>query len=78
MNGDKREFGTQPLDAFMIMRGLANTDVVRSSTQQLTHKMVAKARSGRRVTVNIQSKIFKALKTLFPEEILTSDQLFNY
>ena len=71
------EFGIQPLDLLMEKFKLSNTDLVDASTKQLTHKMVAKARRGRRLTNNIQNKILEALKSLRPDEKLTLKDLFN-
>ena len=73
-----KELGIQPLDTLMINWGIKNTDLVDASTQQLTHKMVAKGRRGRRLTVKIQNKVLAALKTLRPEEKLNLKQIFNY
>ena len=58
---DEMEKGTQPLEEVMIRLNLKNSDLVEKSTEQLTHKMVAKGRSGRRLTLNAQMKILKAL-----------------
>lgn len=60
-----RDFGPQPLDAILDEIGLNNHQLVALSTEQLTHKQVQKARKGRRISVNIQRKILKALNA-FP------------
>ena len=70
--------GIQPIDALMVKLGLTNTDLVSASTQQLTHKMVARGRRGRRLTLNAQTKILIALKSLRPELNLTLKDVFNY
>ena len=72
------ELGPQPLDALMIQWEITNTDLVSASTQQLTHKMVAKGRSGRRLTANVQNKILAAFKIVRPEQTVTLKELFNY
>ncbi len=56
-----RDLGPQPLDAILDEIGLCNHQLVALSTEQLTHKQVQKARKGRRISVNIQRKILKAL-----------------
>ncbi len=49
---DPMEMGTQPLDALMEQLGLKNSDLVEHSTEQLTFKMIAKGRKGRRLSLN--------------------------
>ena len=51
------------LDVIMTEHGLTNADLVRVSTEQLTFKMVQKARKGKPITPNVQKKIDAALKT---------------
>ncbi len=46
--------------------GLSNADLVKASTEQLTFKMVQKARKGKPLTPNVQNKINGALKVLVP------------
>ncbi len=65
------------LDRIMAQLGLSNHDLVRVSTQQLTHKMVQKARKGRRLSLNVQQKIFNALKIARPDQAFTLNDLFN-
>ncbi|MDO8730372.1 MAG: hypothetical protein Q7J69_04220 [Candidatus Omnitrophota bacterium] len=55
-----------PLDELMTERGLSNADLVKASTEQLTFKMVQKARKGKPLTPNVQNKIIAALKVLIP------------
>ena len=40
---------------------LTNDDLVKSSTEQLTFKQVQKARTGKKITSNIEGKIVRAL-----------------
>ena len=55
MNTDSnRDFGLQPLDGLMTALELANNDLVAASTEQLTHKMVAKGRRGRWLSVAVR------------------------
>lgn len=72
------EFGTQPLDGIMKARSLDNDDLVQVSGEQLTHKQVQKARGGKRVTPNIQSKIVRALNAAVEGGEYTEKELFNY
>lgn len=48
----ERDFGTQPLDGLMEMWGLSNHDLVAASPEQLTHKQVQRARTGRQLTLS--------------------------
>ena len=74
-----RELGAQPLDRVLLELGLSGRDLVRASTEQLTHKMVAKARRGRRVTANVQGKILNALNRVRPRDPpFRLDELFAY
>lgn len=56
------EAGVQPLDGLMTELGLSNHDVVTAAgVNVLTHKVVAKARRGRKLTRRSQDKIVAAL-----------------
>ena len=74
---DQRQMGIQPLDAILEENGLANSDLVEASTEQLTHKQVQKARKGRKITANIQHKIRNALNKASGKSFELGD-LFNY
>ena len=52
-------------------------DLVAVSTEQLTHKMVARAVKGRRLTANTMGKIVKALNAA-AGKTYTAKELFNY
>ena len=58
---EEREHGAQPLDALMTAWGLGNHDLVDASTEQLTHKQVQRARSGRTLTLHMMQKVTRAL-----------------
>lgn len=74
-----RELGTQPLERLMAELGLSGHDLVGASGEQLTHKMVAKARRGRRVTPNVKQKILNALNRARPRDPpFRLDELFTY
>ncbi len=73
----QRDLGVQPIAALMGQFHLKPHDLVIASTEQLTHKMVARAVKGRRLTSNskgiVQRAFNKAAKGSF-----TFAQLFNY
>jgi len=76
--GETNDLGTQPLDALMIKHGLSNHALVAASTEQLSHKVVQKARKGRRLTVRAKDKILSALHHALPEQKFAHRDLFNY
>ena len=78
MAGDiKRDLREQPIAKIMALCGLKAHDLVASSTEQITHKMVSRALKGRRLTPNVQSKILKALNKATGKQYHIRD-LFNY
>lgn len=72
-----REHGEQPLTAVMARYGVTNHQLVAVSTEQLTHKMVAKACRGRELSTKVRLKIVRALNRLTGESCTLRD-LFNY
>ncbi len=48
--------------------GLKSQDLVAASTEQINHKMVARACKGRRLTPNVQVKILNALNAATGKE----------
>jgi hypothetical protein len=78
------EYGIQPLDALMERRGLSNTDVVKAATVPVTHKMIQKARQGRRLSRKVQNKVCHAFNAALasrpPEDdmVYRFEDLFNY
>ncbi len=70
--------GVQPLDALMTKLNLKNSDLVEKSTQQLSFKVVAKGRKGRRLTLNAQQKILNAVNACGSEKKYNLADLFNY
>ena len=74
--------GPQPIDALLTELGLDNHALVAVSTDQLTHKVVAKARKGRRLTRHSQEKVQRAFETAVkgrdPEVPCGMTDLFNY
>ena len=61
----------------MAAHTLTGHDLVASSTEQITHKMVARAMKGRRLTANTQAKVLRALNAAAGKEYTLAD-LFNY
>ena len=53
----ERDMGAQPFDRLMEAWGLTNTDLVKTSPEQLTHKQVRRARSGRQLTLKMMMKV---------------------
>lgn len=77
MPGMERNLGEQPIAALMDRLGLTARTLVTASTEQLTHKMVARARKGRRLTRNVQGKVLRALNAASDGGYSLPD-LFNY
>ena len=86
------DLGVQPLDALMTKHGLTNHALVAVSTEQLSHKVVQKARKGRRLTSKAKTKILNAVhaalqsrraspeseRAALPEQKFAHRDLFNY
>jgi Holliday junction resolvasome RuvABC ATP-dependent DNA helicase subunit len=74
------EAGVQPLDGLLSSLGLSNHDLVAAAGPGLlSHKMVAKARRGRKLTMRLQEKITRALNTAARrEKPIRRDECFNY
>ena len=73
----ERDLGEQPIAKIMAEHELKPHDLVSVSTEQISHKMVARAIKGRRLTRNVQFKILSALnKTL--KKSYSLKELFNY
>jgi len=72
------EHGLQPLNQIMEERGLENHDLVAASTEQITHKMIRKARTGRRLSRKVQLKILTALNTCCEDSTYQFNDLFTY
>ena len=73
----ERELGEQPLAKIMAELGLKGHDLVSCSTEQISHKMVARAVKGRRLTPHVQVKILNALNKAAGKNFALKD-LFNY
>ena len=73
----ERNLGSQPITDIMARHNLKPHDLVAASTQQLTHKMVARACKGRKLTDNTKSKVLNALNLAADKNYTLSD-LFSY
>ena len=73
----ERNLGEQPIARIMAKHGLQARDLVAASTEQLTHKMVARACKGRRLTPNAKAKVRAALSAAADGEY-TTEELFSY
>lgn len=73
----ERELGEQPINSLLNELGLDNAALVAASTEQLTFKMVAKARKGRFLTMNVRLKVLRALQKATGNTYTLAD-LFNY
>lgn len=73
----KRELGPQPIANLMARLNLKPHDLVAASSEQITHKMIARAAKGRRLTQNVQYKILRAFNSATGKTCTLPD-LFNY
>ena len=73
----ERNLGEQPVACLMRDHGLKSHDLVAAASEQITHKMVARACKGRWLTVNSQNKVLRALNRATGKSYTLSD-LFNY
>jgi len=77
LNDIERDFGEQPIAKIMVEYGLKPNGLVRNSTGRISHKMVARAAKGRRLTPHVQLKILNALNKAAEKNYSLKD-LFNY
>ncbi len=73
----ERNLGEQPIARVMRDHNLKPRDLVAASPEQLTHKMVARACRGRRLTPRVQAKIRAALSRAAGREYALKE-LFTY
>lgn len=69
--------GEQPIAAIMEAQGIKAHDLVQASDLPMTHKMVARACKGRRLTRNTQLRVQHALNAVTGGTYTLRD-LFNY
>lgn len=74
------EAGPQPLDGLLRQCGLTNHDLVNAAAPgMLTHKMEAKGRRGRKLTLRAQDKIVQALNLAARREVpYRREECFSY
>lgn len=73
----ERNLGEQPIAEIMREHNLKPHDLVAASSVEMTHKMVSRARKGRRLTLSTQSKVLAALNRVTGKSYSLQD-LFNY
>ena len=73
----ERNLGEQPISKLLVELDLSPHDLVAASTEQLTHKMVARALKGRRLTANTAAKVRNALNAAAKREYAFAE-LFDY
>ena len=82
MDTSDMDMGPQPIDALLAAQGLKNHDIVAADdSKAVTHKVVGKARKGRRLTARMQRKILGAVNSCLAQRDAPSvsfDALFNY
>jgi hypothetical protein len=76
-DGIERNLGEQPIMGIMAEHALKGHDVVARSPEPITHKMVARACKGRRLTLNARNKVRNALNAAVGKEYAMRE-LFNY
>jgi len=76
-NNYERNLGSQPITEILAGLGLSGHDLVAASGEQLTHKMVARACKGRRLTAGAQVKVLNALNRASGKSY-SLGELFNY
>lgn len=73
----ERDLGPQPIGELLVRHGLTAHDLVTASDEQLTHKMVARAVKGRRLTPRVMWKVQRSLNAASGESY-ELDDLFDY
>jgi hypothetical protein len=73
----ERNLGEQPIARILQEHGLKAHDLVAASAEPMTHKMVARACKGRRLTLNTQTRVLNALNRATGKNFSLGD-LFNY
>ena len=73
----ERNLGEQSITRILKEQNLKPHDLVAASEEHITHKMVARACKGRRLTKHVQAKIIRALNKAADTSYSKKD-LFNY
>lgn len=58
---EERDFGPQPLEDLLQSWGFSHHDLVEVSPEQLTHKQVQRACTGRKLTLKMKQKLARTL-----------------
>jgi hypothetical protein len=74
---EQRDYGPQPIAELMEKHTLKAHDLVAASTKQITHKMVARACKGRKLSRHVQFKLVHAINTA-AEKTYTLKDCFTY
>ena len=77
MNETQHNLGPQPIIELLEKHKLKSHDLVAASTEQITHKMVARACKGRKLSRRVQLKIRNALNAATAQTHPLRD-LFTY
>ncbi len=72
-----RDLGPQPLAALLAEHNLRPQDLVSTRPTHLTHKLIARAAKGRRLTPHSQKLVLTALNTFTSKSFKLPD-LFTY
>ncbi len=73
------DYEIQPLDNILEELKISNHDLVASSKEHLTHKMVKKGRKGKTISRKIHFKILNALNSITQEDLKYKiKDLFTY
>lgn len=72
-----RQLGEQPLAALMRARGLSRHDLVAASPRPITHKLVKRAETGRRLTPHSKDLVVSAFNAAAGTSTRLAD-LFSY
>ncbi len=73
-----RELGEQPLAGLMRRRGLTRHALVAASPRPITHKLVKRAETGRRLTPHSKALVVAAFNAAAGGDCLSEKDLFSY
>ena len=73
----ERNLGPQPVARLLAELGLKPHDLVAAAAEPMTHKMIARACKGRRLTPRAQAKVLAALNRATGKDYALSN-LFTY
>jgi len=73
----ERDLGEQPMAHLMREHEITTHNLVAVSPDPITHKMVARACKGRRLTPNARNKMIRAMSLVLGRDLKKAD-LFTY